>query len=280
MKLLFKYTLIALLCGFSVNAQQFDENFRTLAGETYNGYNFDVYVFRMGETVRAEYFAMDAQSRYENWYYNKTIMIACSGAFSETWETDSKPVGLTIEDGRVKNRVIDDEMDAMVFVIDGYAVAMDLDELAGGYYDSEGDFIKINPRSNYDDRELLIETAVENDYTIFQSQLVYSSERTDNFRDLYYGKKAERRFLVTASYGENFYNIIVDAPDPLELNKSAKYAKELLEEIGYEIQYIINLDTGGKNILLVREAWDSLTYKADNKLNEATNLLVFYTYDD
>lgn len=270
--------IVGCLSISTVWAQQFDENFVS-SKEQFRGYNYEVHVFRMGESVRAEYFAMDAKTRYENWYYNKTIMIACSGAFSETWETDSKPVGLTIEDGRVKNRVLDPEMDALIMVAEGQIFVMDLDELAGGFRMDDGSYVKINPRGNYEDRELLIKAATEGEYTIFQSQLVYSKDRNDNFRDLYYGKRAERRFLVTASFADNYYNIIVDAPNELELNVSARNTKDLLEEMGYTVQYIINLDTGGKNIFLVRESWENLTYKADNRLHEATNLLVFYTYD-
>ena len=270
--------LTLLLSAAPASAQEFDENFvhysRVLLGRDY-----EVYAFNMGYTVNAEYFAMEAQDRYENWYSNKTVMLACSGAFSETWDKDSKPVGMTVEDGVIKNRSLDPDMDALVIVVEGMVYAMDLDELQGGFEMEDGTFLQMNPRANYEDRQILLQAAEEGNYTIFQSQLVYSKDRNDNFYDLRYGKKQERRFLATAYYEDNYYNIIIDAPAELELNLSAKFTLRVLEEIGYDVEYIINLDTGGKNIFLVRESWDGLTYKADDRLEDATNLIVFYSYD-
>jgi hypothetical protein len=185
----------------------------------------------MGNAIKTKYFSRNANTRYTNWQKNKKVMLICAGAFSETWETTSKPVGLTVDAGKLVNSKIDPTMDGLVIVKNDFIFVMDLDKLESGLKLDDGSQLKINPRYNTKDKFILLNTAKKEKYTIFQTQLVYSKDKRLNFKNLYYGKKRERRFLATAYLNGNYYNIIVDVPDYLPLNQSAKYAKEVLDYI-------------------------------------------------
>ncbi|WP_298424185.1 hypothetical protein [uncultured Kordia sp.] len=275
MKSFFVFILMSFLGIANVFSQEFDSNYTT---STYTHYKHKFYVhsFNMGNSIKTKYFSKNANTRYLSWQKNKKVMLICAGAFSETWKTTSKPVGLTVDAGNLINSRIDPTMDGLVIVKKKFIFVMDLDKLESGFTLDDGSKVKINPRKSSKDKFHLLKAAREEKYTIFQTQLVYSKDKIFNFRNLHYGKKRERRFLATAFYNNDYYNIIVDVPDYLPLNQSAKYAKEVLDYIGYDVQYILNLDTGGKNIFLIRKDDKNLTYKATKKLKDATNLIVFY----
>ncbi len=261
--------------NIKLNNKSSSSSLYTVKGYTYEGYNYDLYSFLMGGDIKAQYFAKNAYSQYKNWKYGKKELLICSGAFSETWESYSKPVGFTVDNGIMVNKSMDAKMDAFVMVMDNYVSVLDLDNLSSGVLMDDGSILSINPRKKTSDRLIVADAAEKEGWTVFQTQLVYSQDKKSNFGNLYYGKKAERRFLAVCSKDGYYYNVIVDAPDDLYLNLSAKYAKVVLEHAGFGVHYILNLDTGGKNIFLVREG-NSLSYKADDKLSKATNLVIFY----
>jgi hypothetical protein len=171
---------------------------------------------------------------------------------------------------------MDPVMDGFVIVTEGFVLVIDLDNLESGIVTEDGNTLSINPRASVSDRLLIINAAEQNNWTLFQTQLVYSVDKYKNFKNLEYGNEAERRFLAVCSdESGSMYNVIVDVPDSLYLNVAAKNTKEVLEYAGYKVQYILNLDTGGKNIFITRDG-DSLKYMADDTIDEATNLIVFY----
>lgn len=251
-------------------------SFAQLITESYetHGHSYDLYIFKMDGKLKVKYFASNAYERYEEWQDEKKVLAACAGAFSDGWELDSKPIGLTVDNGEVVNRVIDNAMDGLVLVTEFAVDALDLDNLEAGIMQEDGEYISINPRKNVEDKNMMIMAAERDGWTIFQTQLIYSSSK-NTITNLHYGKEAERRFLAICSKNGQKYNIIVNAPDDLHLNLSAKYAKEVLEKAGFELSFLLNLDTGGKDIFVVRID-NSLEYLADDSLEEATNLIIYY----
>lgn len=248
-----------------------------LGNYNYKGYEFNIHSFQMGSDIKVKYIAKNAYNQfYELKKYNK-IILACSGAFSESWEANSKPVGMTVDNGTIVNRHIDTKMDGLVIVDNNSVGVIDLDNLSSGQSLVDGSILSLNPRENYSDKQEILNAAKINNLTIFQTQLIYSFDKSSNFNNLYFGKIAERRLLAVCTKESNLFNVIVDIPDGIYLNLSAKYSKKVLEDAGYKVWYILNLDTGGKNIFVVNEN-NELYYSknADNKLEEATNLIIFY----
>lgn len=239
-------------------------------------HNVKLYDFKMGGNIKVKYFARNAYANYQSWRYSKNILLICSGAFSETWEPDSRPVGFTVDNGLLVNRSIDPVMDGLVGVYDTHIEIMDLDQLESGFTFDDGSVFSLNPRGSASDRSFLATAAVEGGFTIFQTQLVYSEDKYSNFSNLYYGKKRERRFLALCTKRGYLSNVIVDITDNLYLNQAAKFTKEVLEYADFNVHYIVNLDTGDKNIFALKEN-GSLYYQTDYKLNQATNLIIFYT---
>lgn len=255
--------------------QYYHENYE-FSSYTYYDKKFELHQFKLDGSIKVKYFSRNSASRFFDWYSDKTVYLLCSGAFSESWESYSKPVGLTVDFGSIVNRNIDSTMDGLVLLNDGYLSAVDLDHLSRGI-ELEGEIFSLNPRNSDTDKEILITTAEYNNMTIFQTQLVYSELSNSNFYNLYYGEARERRFLAICSKNGYYYNVIVNAPDNLSLNLSGKYTKEVLEYDGFNAHYILNLDTGGRDVFYYKTDDVTLTSKGHKDINESINLIVYYS---
>jgi hypothetical protein len=236
---------------------------------------FNLFMVPEGKQFGIKYFSQNAASRFERWRQDKKVLIACAGAFSATWDSDSHPVGFTIDNGEVINLNFDVEMDGLVIVEDNEVKVLDLDYLQSGIEIDGGKIIRLNPRNSTYDSELLRNLAVRNKFTIFQTQLLFSKSRANNFTNLYFGKIRERRFMALCMKNSIFYNVIIDVPDPAYLNLAAKYAKEVLEYDGFSVSMILNLDTGDKNIFWGTEK-EILYDFGSIKMDKSTNLIVWY----
>lgn len=243
---------------------------------TNQGYQFDLYDFDMNWNTKVKYFSKNAYTEYQNWQAGHSVQLICAGAFSETWDSDSKPVGFTVDNGEVVNYQMDPEMDGLVLITDDGILCWDLDYLENGVFVEGEGILSTNPRESAIDRINLASEAEEHEWTIFQTHLVYSDDRLYNFGNLKYGEARERRFLGICTIDDELHNVIVDAPNELELNLSALYAKEVLDHVGFKVYYLLNLDTGGKNILAILQDSQYLSYKYDDTIEEATNLIIFY----
>ena len=236
---------------------------------------FNLFAVPENKQFGIRYFSQNAGDRFDQWRQNKKVFIACAGAFSSTWEADSKPVGFTVDNGEIINLNFDFEMDGLVIIENSSISVIDLDYLQAGIDLEDGQKISMNPRNSSFDCEKLKRIAKEEKSTIFQTQLLYSIDRSTNFSNPYFGKIRERRFLAVCKKKNEFINVIVDAPDPTYLNLSAKYAKDVLEYDGYKIFYLLNLDTGDKNIFWGIEN-DKLYDLGTTTMNKSTNLIVWY----
>ncbi|WP_461043835.1 hypothetical protein [Spirosoma harenae] len=260
-----------------IYGQSYFDGMFTVNSYTTNNHNYKLYDFsRENSVIKVKYFAQNAYRQYSDWKAGKQVLLVTSGAFSDKWESDATPVGLCVDNGVVINRTPDDNMDAMVVVYnnggqEGKIAVIDMDvspiTLFGKRY---------WPRNYSSDRVEFLSIARQYGLTLFQTQLVYSVDRSSNFTNLYFGAKRERRFLAICRKNGYTHNVIVDAPDDLELNLSAKYAKDVLNYAGFDVSYILNFDTGGKNILRVYNGTYLRDLLVDSKITESTNLLVYY----
>lgn len=268
--------ILVSLIPFTNFCQEYHEDYKFSSYSYDKQYTYDLHKFKLDGEIKVKYFSRNSANRFFNWYENKKVYLLCSGAFSETWESSSKPVGLTVDFGTIINRNIDSTMDGLVLLNDGYLTAIDLDNLSHGI-ELDGKTFKLNPRYSNTDKTILIEAAENNYMTLFQTQLIYSKFSNSNFYDLYYGVSRERRFLAICSKNGNYYNIIINAPDELALNLSGKYAKAVLDYDGFNTYYILNLDTGGRDVFYYRTDRNKLSSKGNKKIGKSINLIVYYT---
>lgn len=280
--------LLTAMTTIQLNAQDYFDGKFSKKNYTHLGHSYTLYDFsREGNTIKAKYFAQNAYSQYLSWKSNKTILLVTAGAFSDKMEADAKPVGLCVDNGVIVNREPDNVMDGMVIIYNGGAqqggvavVDMDYKPVK---VDSSGKQVSYYPRTSFIDRYNFLKWGESNNVTLFQTQLVYSSDRYTNFSNPTYGAKRERRFLATCKKGSVVHHVVIDGPESIELNLSASYAKSILEFAGFNVLYIMNLDTGDKNVLYAYNGsylQNLYPYKGDKpdraKIENATNLLVYY----
>jgi len=288
--------LVLLLCIVAAwpqitNAQDYVGGRFTIKTYTHRDHTYTLYDFsRESNVIKAKYFAQNAYSQYINWKASKQILLVTAGAFSDSFTVNAKPVGLCVDNGVSVNKTPNQEMDGMVIIYNGGAqeggvavVDMDVNPVKVQEPIGSTTTVAYYPRSSSLDKVNFIKWGERNGVTLFQTQLVYSSDRYINFGNLNYGNKRERRFLATCKKGGIVHHIVVDAPDELELNLSASYVKEVLDYAGFNVLYIMNLDTGCKNILHVFNGRglqnlnpSSTACRSDAQIERATNLLIYY----
>lgn len=281
-------SLLALVC-LSPLAQA-----QTFLGGTYvrsevrfDGSDFTSYHFsrkpdnRKG-VVKAKYFAKDANEQFARWKNNKRILYYCSGAFSISWDSDSPPLGICVDNGEIVNRDLDATMDGLIIVYNGGAQA-------GGIAVINLDKEKVTTKNNgvattYNlrdrtDRYQFLKWAEDNDATVFQTQLMYTKSYGYGFSKerMTYGNKATRRFLGICIRKGVVYHVVVDYSESDYLNRAAdKVTRYLTDSMGYDVIGLFNLDTGGKDIMKAYNDQGNEIDSGDYQVDIATNLLVYY----
>ena len=250
----------------------------TVKKKSYDGRAYILFDFnRENNLVKAKYFARNAYSQFTNWRRGKEILFATAGAYSDSYSSSASPVGLCVDNGAIVTRTPDMNMDGMVIVYNGGAqeggmAIVDMDVNPVKAFNAS-----YRPRDNSSERISFLNWGQQNGLTLFQSHLVYSSDRSNNFPNMYYGEPRERRFLAICRRAGVVHHVIVDAPDMLELNKAASNAKSVLESEGLSVSYIVNLDSGARNILHAYNGSLLKDYRPSNaKLEDYCALLIYY----
>jgi hypothetical protein len=260
---------------------------------TYDNKTYKLYDFsRKGTSstnIKAKYFATNAYSQYLKWKSGKKILLVTAGAFSDTWLSDATPVGLCVDNGVIVNKSPNKVMDGMVIVYNGAAQiggigVVDLDKKSikcESPYGS-GNYKYFTPRDKVSHITPFLNWGKKAGLTVFQTQLVYSEKKTEaeNFSNLTYGNKRERRYLAICKKDGIVHHVVVDAKDEQYLMKGAKNVLKVLDYDGFEVLYIMNLDTGDKNILYTYNGISLYNHNPSSstraKIEKATNLLVYY----
>ncbi|MEL6628558.1 MAG: hypothetical protein AAFQ83_07835 [Bacteroidota bacterium] len=253
----------------------------------FDGSNFTTYHFsrksnKKNGKVKAKYFAKDANEQFARWKNDKRILYYCSGAFSISWDSDSPPLGICVDNGVIVNRDLDATMDGLIIVYNGGAQA-------GGIAVINLDKEKVTTKNNgvsttydlrnYSDRARFLNWAVNNDATVFQTQLMYTKTYGYGFppNKITYGNKATRRFLGICIRKGVVYHVVVDYNESDYLNQAAdKVTRYLTNTMGYDVIGLFNLDTGGKDIMKAYNDSGGEIDSGDYNVNIATNLLVYY----
>lgn len=245
-------------------------------------YGQTVWLYRKSGNVKAKYFAhrdydsnKSVYDRYREWKGDGEIIMVCAGAF--TSQDYTKPVGLTVDNGKVVNRKIDESMDGLVIVYaTGGIVVSDIDE-GNLYLQSLGRQIDArDPRDKYE----LLDWAEKEEATIFQTQLLCYKNQLRISSD---GRKerATRRLLILGTDGKGeVVHVVFNVQRDVYLYDISKEVLEYLKKQGLNVIAMLNLDTGMYNIL---EVYNERGYQIDEvegeePVQKATNLLSYY-YD-
>jgi hypothetical protein len=278
-----------LLCSFTLMSPAYDTNFVEISSYTDKRgitYKF-VYMNRdgSGKRIKAKYFAAKDEkgrsvpARYLDWYKDKNVITLTSAGYMDG-SVPPVPVGLTIDNGRIVNRNIED-FDALVIVYaTGGIVATNLDNadltLQGGGITPGRRF---DIRGNFRDREDFIEWAQSEEATVFQTHLlVYKNELTIDSRAEPTPKK--RRFLAVGKDNSGqVCHVIVHSPEITSLLVGTQKVKNFLNDYkDMDITFMINVDTGIQDVFFLFNSDGSLNNSITGSLpvNNAANILTYY----
>lgn len=239
-------------------------------------YGHEIRMKREGKRIKAKYFASgNVYSKYQSWKKNRDIIMVCAGAFSDY----SMPTGLTVDNGVVVNKLLNESMDALVIVYaTGGVVVSDLDNR---YLNVTMDgFSQQLDLRNSRDLKTFLHWAEDENATVFQTQLLAFKEELQI--NVYKARTelANRRFLVLAKdYFGSLYHILVNIEDQVYLGPASQDTFDYLTDIcRMEVIGMINLDTGMYDIL---ELYDDYGHKIPNpsgpeRVSKATNLVTYY----
>jgi hypothetical protein len=288
-KLLFAFLFIYIYGNSQKNLNgEFKKTSYTYKGNDFVFYDFPL-VYKSGSQLKTIYFAKDAYQQFLNLKEKKEIILATSASFTNSFLFNGVPVGLCADNGLVINKMPDKVMDGIVILFNndtqkGKIVVADMDEQKLNFQPDLGFNQTYNPREHVLDTYPFFKLIEKEKLSVFQTQLLYTSKKLDSecFKNLQYGNNDRtRRFLVIANKNGQTHQIIIDALDNQYLIESAKNAKDLLQNNDFKVLYILNLDTGCKNILYAYNGsyLENLNPNPTTKsqtIEEASNLLVYY----
>lgn len=262
--------------SFSVNERMRDD-FVTIFDLSKNGYSYGHAIWmdrsRSDKKIKAKYFASgNVYQQYLAWKGNKDIILVSSGAYSSTYNTATGiPVGLCVDNGKIVNRAITNEMDGLVIVEAVGGVRVSDIEKRDLYLRSLGK--KINPIS---DKYELLNWGVSENATIFQTHLlVYSNQ----LKCKPVSQTSNRGMLVLATNKQNeVMHILFEINSNVTLYNAASDILASLRNRSLDVVGIMNLDRGFYDILEVYNDYGrNVGYLSGPKsVATATNLLVYY----
>lgn len=224
--------------------------------------------------LKAKYFASgNTYKKYKAWRKGKDVVLISSGGYSTGFSNKSEPVGLCVDNGKIVNRRIENDKDALVIVeaVGGIRVS-DIDQCdltLGGMSKS------ICPRQ---DKTKLLNWGVNKNATIFQSHLLAFKNELRINPTSSSKKSTTRRFLVLGFRDEVLFHAVFNVDKDMTLYDAANNALQAMSKMN--VISIVNLDTGGNDIYEVYDDQKSkIRYMmGDAEPRDATNLLVYY-YD-
>ena len=240
------------------------------------GYSLDVNRTMYPE-IKAKYFAdklgnNKIYNRFNEWRKDKGIITVFSGAFTDDYDI---PIGITIEDGRLINRNVDDRMDALVIVeATGCVKISDLSKrnlkIETPGYDNKRVLNLRNPR----DMGYFIAFAQKEKATVFQTQLLIFDD-TLKVTSRSTALRERRLLLLAIDENGDLWHIVYNITKRVSL---FDISNKILEwEHNKNIIALINLDTGTTDTMVVYDNGVKVSFvKGQRGINSAINLLTYY----
>lgn len=245
-------------------------------GSSKKHFGHEIRMNRKDGRIKAKYFASgNAYAKYAQWKRGKDIVLVCAGAFSDY----SRPTGLTVDNGVIVNRKLDESMDALVVVYaTGGMVVSDLDNRFL-QINIDGKNKQLDLRDAFDLRTFL-EWAKTQKATVFQTQLLAFKSELQIDEMAARTELASRRFLVLGQdqFGD-LYHTIVNINESVYLGPASKDVFYYMEEIKQtDVIGMINLDTGMYDIMeFYNDAGSKVpSLHGEENVSKATNLVAYY----
>lgn len=242
-------------------------------------------LLRKDEKIKVKYFAFkdgktSVYQRYQAWSANKNIVAVSSGTYMTACEAAAaKPVGLCVDNGKIVNENLRNDMDGLLIVYaTGGVVAANLKD--GVSLKINGKDTMLDVRNNTYQRELLLDWSQSEEATLFQSHLfVYKNQLKINANSS--PAKGARRFLAACRTGGSVVYYIINMKTPATLHESAVKAFNYLKDMEeVDVVYMINLDTGCQDVFKIFDKVGKLVvnpnFSGTYDVPNAVNLLVYY----
>jgi hypothetical protein len=251
--------------GFQMSAFHLDDPQGNPLGQA-------VFVRRPGAS--ADYLADDLVQRLRAM---PKRMIAMTGGFTNNYQ---KPEGLTIDHGTLVNAVIMHDRDALVLVERGGGIrVLDLDRPVIKLPNSTGMLEIENPRGSLIAFSELLDWARRTQATVFQTQLLAYSDALLIDPAKASGTVAERRLLALTTDKKTgaVTHVIFNVRKPHPLADISGKAFGLLQARGLKVEALLNLDTGGQDVMEVSNETGQVVPGIAGRLplTQTTNLLVY-----
>lgn len=209
--------------------------------------------------------------RYKTWKIGKSVLLTSSGGYSSNNYTTA--LGLTIENGRVINNLLDSKMDAIVLIYDGELEIIDIRKKTK--IKAINQSLQLNNRQ---DKIIFVNKIKQLKATVFQTHLLAK----DDVLKIKMGsdkKIAERKLLAMVEKdNESFYTLFYIKKGERLYDVSKKVNTYLINQ-NYTVNAIVNLDTGVHNILKTDnlKSCSNQTIQGETNINNAVNLISFFT---
>jgi hypothetical protein len=224
------------------------------------------------QRIKARYFSTNAKKDYKSWkkYSRKDVICYFAVGFSNDLEGTNAPLGLCVDNGSISNRNMDAEMDGLILVDQyGNLAAADLEhQRIDGY-----NLRRASEKTSF------LRSYLRSNGSAFQTQLLYSAVAGDLMGSFDYGKKASRRFLaICKDRRGRLHHLVIDLIESAYLNDAARHALTAIKSLyfGYEVEYLLNQDTGARNIMTAFDEKGRKIYSSPVEIADATQLLVYY----
>ena len=263
----------------------YDSDLVSFSKESAAGTNF--YVVKLDRTddrIKVKYFAKEfggktVGQRYASWKGSKNVIMYSSGAYMSDFDASQADiVGLTVDNGNVLNRtLITGRLGALVVTFPNGSIEVKNIADQNLTFSSMGEPIKFNL---YDDRSLVrfIDWVKENKITVFQTHLL-AHNNTLKVHANGDRNQARRRFLMSAkdAWGDEYY-FIIHRNEAITLYQGTKSVFDYLRGEGYEVNSIINLDTGAQDVFRFYSPSGTVSglLSGELELSGARNLMSFY----
>lgn len=254
--------------------------FRLIEGGSNKNLGYSIWIDK--DYINTKYFADEGTAftvyeRFSEFNTNKkNIILAASGGFINKFK---QPEGLTAENGKIINASLLYDRDALL-LFDNYNIER-LINLKLNTIKFNDNLTINNPREDLKSYSLLIDYIKENKLTVYQSQLLAYDNTVLYINN--FNKKERRLFCSVKNTIDNKqYYVIFNYDYPVSLYDSAVCTFDYLNKDKYYIDYIINMDTGGFNILEVYNNNNKAMAELRGIMNirRAVNLLVFYIKEE
>jgi len=241
--------------------------------------------------IKMAFFAKNSFDELLKLQKTSKILYASSASFVFSKNIGKNiPVGFCAQKGEILNKMPSQNMDGLVIIENKFqnsvkVIDLECEQKCCNIIKCKSHFSHSNIRENASDFFTFLSDIERREISCFQTQLVYSKLKTynQNFENLYNGdSNRTRRFLAICSKNGEKQHVIVDGLEMDFLMSAAKQSFDYLRGLDYDVEYMLNLDTGSKDIIHVNngnflENLRPETNVSTAKIENASSLLVYYS---